>query len=155
MAFIPETTINRVIERSEVSDFSLESEIEQMASEQPMLLAYLTHDQFDALTQAEQSLLLYLSWVIYKSVTSIALPQVEITEELLGGAEEANWELYLTHSSRDFRSQLDPFFEDASQEDLLAFIEDSLTDDDDETITEEGRGLLFVGLKTVMDAMTQ
>ena len=50
------------------------------------------------------------------------------------------------------------FFENTQQEDLLAFIEDSLTpgEDDDEEfpVTEEGAEAMFVMLKTVVDVLT-
>ncbi len=154
MPFVSEKIIDRIVLKSENADFSLEDEIAIVAGGQPMLLSYLTHEQFDALTKEEQSLLLYLSWVIYSSVASANSELLMVTENEIGEAEEQNWELYLSNSSNDFHQQLDAFFDDTDQEDLLAFIEDALVDDDNEIVTEEGRALLFVGLKTVVDVLT-
>jgi len=48
---------------------------------------------------------------------------------------------------------LDIFFKDYPQEDLLAFAEDALTEDDDSPVTAEGREPMMVFLKTAIDVM--
>ncbi len=155
MQFISEDIIEAVVEALEESEETPEMQIEQLEKEQPMLLAYLANEQFDTLTEEERSYLFYLTWVMYQSAKSSEQVKVlpMITEDALGEAEEANWETYLDNTSKDFRRRLDPFFEATEQEDLLAFLEDALIDDDDATITEVGRDLLFIGLKTVMDCI--
>lgn len=155
MQLIPEDIIEAVVEALEESEETPEMQIEQLEKEQPMLLAYLANEQFDTLTEEERSYLFYLTWVMYQSAKSSEQVKVlpMITEDALGEAEEANWETYLDNTSKDFRRRLDPFFEATEQEDLLAFLEDALIDDDDATITEVGRDLLFIGLKTVMDCI--
>jgi GTPase Era involved in 16S rRNA processing len=155
MQLISEDIIESVIDAIEESEETPEMQIEQLEKEQPMLLAYLANEQFDTLTEEERSYLFYLTWVIYQSAKTSEQVKVlpMITEEALGEAEEDNWETYLDNTSKDFRRRLDPFFEATEQEDLLAFLEDALIDDDDATITEVGRDLLFIGLKTVMDCI--
>lgn len=155
MQFIPEDIIEAVVEALEESEETPEMQIEQLEKEQPMLLAYLANEQFDTLTEEERSYLFYLTWVMYQSAKSSEQVKVlpMITEDALGEAEEANWEIYLNNTSKDFRRRLDTFFKATEQEDLLAFLEDALIDDDDATITEAGRDLLFIGLKTVMDCI--
>ena len=49
---------------------------------------------------------------------------------------------------------MDVFFEDYAQEDMLAFVEDNLVEDEDSTITKEGREPIFVALKSVIDVLT-
>ena len=41
-----------------------------------------------------------------------------------------------------------------SQEDLLAFVEDNLVEDEDSVVTKEGREPMFVALKSVIDVLT-
>ncbi|NJL73773.1 MAG: hypothetical protein HC892_00790 [Saprospiraceae bacterium] len=87
---------------------------------------------------------------------SKVIPELpELTEENLGEAEELNWELIENTNTRDFRKQLDVFFEHYPQEDLLAFVEDSLVDDDEFNVTAEGREIILVGLKTLIDVWSR
>ncbi len=155
MQLVSEDIIESVIDALEESEETPEMQIEQLEKEQPMLLAYLANEQFDTLTEEERSYLFYLTWIIYQSAKTSEQVKVlpTITEEALGAAEEDNWETYLDNTSKDFRRRLDSFFEATEQEDLLAFLEDALVEDDDAAITEVGRDLLFIGLKTVMDCI--
>lgn len=76
--------------------------------------------------------------------------EVEIFED----AEEKNWELLEAGTSaQSFRERLDVFFEKTSQEDLLAFVEDALSDSEDGLTTKEGREVVFVFLKSVIDCL--
>jgi hypothetical protein len=53
--------------------------------------------------------------------------------------------------SKPFQHKADVFFKDYPQEDLLAFVEDALADDEDSEVTKEGREPMFVALKTIID----
>ena len=59
----------------------------------------------------------------------------------------------MTNISRKFNEKIDPFFKDYPQEDLLAFVEDSLVQDEDSEITNEGRDYIFIALKTIIDSL--
>jgi len=55
---------------------------------------------------------------------------------------------------------LDAFFEGYAQEDLLAYVEDSLLLSEEQGknelgVTPEGRPLLFISLKTLIDVLTE
>jgi len=54
---------------------------------------------------------------------------------------------------KKFRERLDEFFEETKQEDLLAFIEDALLDDEESPVSKEGREPMFVTLKAVIDTI--
>ena len=57
-----------------------------------------------------------------------------------------------TVKSNNSRDRMTVFFDDSDQEDLLAFVEDALVEDDeDSVVTKEGREPIFVALKTVID----
>ena len=55
-------------------------------------------------------------------------------------------------TSKQFRDRLNVFFEKTSQEDLLAFIEDSLLEEEEELVTKVGREPMFIALKSIIDS---
>ncbi|MFT5382917.1 MAG: hypothetical protein ACI81W_000313, partial [Saprospiraceae bacterium] len=66
------------------------------------------------------------------------------------------WEKLSENQSKGFRDKLDVFFENTSQEDLLAFVEDALVqDEEDDMISPEGREYVFITLKTIIDCLDQ
>lgn len=153
MIFIPETTIDQAAERLNESEGAYEAAVEEMRSQQPVLLSYLFSENFDAFTQQEKEFLLYLALVIFRAAGQEkgAIPM--ITEGQLAEAEEHNWALIQNASSNRFHERLDIFFQDSPQEDLLAFVEDALSDDSDEMVTKEGREAMFVSLKSIIDCL--
>lgn len=156
MKFVDEQQIDKAAETLEASPDAYESAVKAMRKEQPILLAYNFSEGFKAFTEEEQQYFLYLSLVIWKAVNAAngPVPQVDLTR--LSEIEEHNWNIIQSSKGKTFRSRLDPFFEDYKQEDLLAFAEDALTQDEDEeeVVSREGQEALFVSLKTVIDALT-
>ncbi|MEM9990662.1 MAG: hypothetical protein AAF738_02800 [Bacteroidota bacterium] len=156
MIFVAEDTINQVISELEQLNGAVEASIEQLKAEQPMLLAYITSEQFDMLNTEEREYLIYLIQVLLQSIhkaVNAVLPTLE--EEEIGNAEEQVWEMMEKAKGKTFRDRLDVFFEGYPQEDLLAFVEDSLVeaaDPKEDDITTEGRELLFVAARTTIDA---
>jgi hypothetical protein len=151
--FISETTIDAVVEALESADF--EHEIEEFGKEQPALMGYVFSEDFDLLTQEERELMLYLMLVIWQSILRDGGEMEPVSKLALEDAEERNWELLETVKSSQFRERMTVFFEGSDQEDLLAFVEDSLVEDDDSTVTKEGREPIFVALKSVIDILTK
>lgn len=150
MIFISEKIIEQVAINLDVTSKKYEDLVQQFQAEQPIVLAYLFSENFDVLTAEEQPYLLHLSIVIWQSIkTGGDLPFVQ--EGRLGAIEEKNWELLQSTSSGNFRDRLDVFFKDYPQEDLLAFVEDSLTIDEDDFLTKEGREPMVVALKSLID----
>ena len=148
---ILEKTIDKVIEELETADF--ENEVTVLSEQQPALVAYLFSEDFDLLTQDEREYMLYLTIVLYKSVEAERGKISPIKEINLETAEEHNWTLLENISEKRFRDRITIFFEKTSQEDLLAFIEDALTDDEDKLVTPEGREPIFVALKSIVDIL--
>ncbi len=153
--FIAEKIIDQVVEKLESADF--EKEIETMGKQQPALMSFVFSEDFDLLTQSERDLMLYMLLVICQSVgeaKGIAIPP--LPTKAIEAAEEHNWELLENSKSQKFRDRMTVFFEDTEQEDLLAFVEDTLTEDDEDStynVTKEGREPLFVALKSVIDVI--
>ena len=90
--------------------------------------------------------------VILESVQKVKAETLKaIPKKTLEIAEEKNWELLDNIRELRFRDRMTVFFDNSDQEDLLAFVEDSLVDDEDSFITKEGREPMFVALKSVID----
>ncbi len=152
-----------------VSEEAIEQAIEQVVSateevlvafrqKEPVLYAYLMSDQFRLLTAQEQELLLFMALVIWSSWRQACEEKPNIGEEQIGLAEERNWTLWQAAGTGPFRHRLDVFFEGYAEEELLSYVEDSLLLEDGKTnelgVTPEGRVLLLISLKTVIDVLT-
>ena len=134
-----------------------EQEVKQFEKGQPAAYAYLFTSALDVLTVEEREYLLYLAIVIRKAILQERKALPTLTEEQIGEREEANYGL-LPEGGGRFRDKLTPFFEQSKEEDLLAFVEDALeidTEDEDEfSVTPEGREPIFLTLKTLIDCWT-
>lgn len=156
MSFIPEATIETMAARLGDSEEAFLSVLDQMRSEQPALAAYLFSEQTGAFTRPEQEWLLFLALVIYASVAAEAPKEAPVSEDEVIDREEANWELLLESGGKTFFERISPCFEQTRQEDLLAFVEDSLAEEEDEGIVStEGKEPMFVMLKTIIDLLTE
>jgi len=157
ISFMVETyIIDEVTEELSASEKALEHTMNLMNEQQPVLLGYLFSESFDAFKENEREYLLFLSSVIWKSVFRVWGSQDPISSEEIEAAEEKNWVLLQQATGTEFRERLNIFFEDETEkEDLLAFAEDALLDDDDSPVSPEGREPLFVSLKTIIDCLVQ
>lgn len=150
--FISETIIDNVVVALEEADF--EQEITDFTDDYPVLIEYWGAEDFSLLTQDERELMLYLLLVLTKSVEKAIGTLPDISDEALENAEERNWERLEKVTSKHFRDRMDIFFDKYPQEDLLAFVEDNLVEDEDSVVTKEGREPMFVALKSVIDVLT-
>lgn len=131
---------------------SYQNLLEEFERKQPVVLAYIFSENLDLLTKEERNLLLYLILVVRKSYMKENRNEPKpVSEEKIETAEDRNWEKLIDNNSKDFRERLNPFFEGTPQEDLLAFFEDVLMDDEEETVTKAGREYIFVAAKTIVD----
>ncbi len=154
MRFINELEIDQASERLAAQGGDFEPLLRQLADEQPVLMAYILSESFEAFTHEEKDYFLYLTLVIYESVRNCGEPTAKIEEEQLAATEERNWALLQKVTTQRYPDRMDVFFQDYPQEDLLAFVEDALADDEDTFVSKESREPLFVSLKTVIDALT-
>ena len=148
---VSEETVESVVDLLTTTD--LEEELTRMNLLQPEILAYLTSEDFELLTADERDVMLYSALVIYKSVKKIKHKIPKISPQSIESAEEKNW-LHLDGvTQKKFRDRISIFFETSPEEDLIAFIEDMLADDDENPITAEGREPIFIALKTIVDVL--
>lgn len=158
MKFVSEKVIDTVIDELEdLSDEQYEQRMETFSEAQPVLFAWLFSEQFDLLNEDEKGYLQYLALIAWLSVVKVNGPAEAVSEEQIGEAEEKNYEVLEASSAKKFRERLDSFFENTPQEDLLAFAEEAVLEDEgepDSLVTKEGREPIFVALKTLVDVLT-
>lgn len=152
--FVSEIIINQVANQLSDSEEHYTDIVKEFKEKQPILLSYLLSDNFKLLTKDEQAYLLYLALVVWQATQTVQATTLPIDTQLIEKKEEANWENLHSSNARRFRERLDGFFDNTSQEDLLAFLEDALMEEEeDHFVTKEGKELLFIGLKTVVDCL--
>lgn len=154
MKFIPEAVIDKSIEQLSASD-SLDAAIKDLADAQPFLIAYLSSETTAAFSNEEKDFLFFATSVIVSAVEEVEPDARVLGLEMLTDLEERNFTTLTETKGKTFRDRVTVFFEDYPQEDLLAFAEDALEEDDENLITPEGREYLFVMLKTIIDTFHQ
>lgn len=152
MKFISEEIIDQVAEEIGGSEEAFKEVTVDLSMEQPNIAAYIFSDNFDLFTDSEKQYFLFLVLVIFKSIKSEVEDLPRVSVEVLGKFEEKNWQLINEVTSKQFRDRLNVFFENTPQEDLLAFIEDSLLEEEEELVTKVGREPMFVALKSIIDS---
>ena len=155
MEFVSEVLIERKVEEVSASTEDVLFAFRQM---QPVLYAWLMSEQFRLLTEAERELLLFTALVLWSAIRAGGGGEDLVEEKQIGEREERNWALWEQTGGGAFRHRLDPFFEGYPQEDLLAYVEDSLLLSEEQKenelgVTPEGRPLLFISLKTLIDVL--
>lgn len=153
MKFISETIIDEVIEQLADSPEAYTLEVEALQARHPVIMGYLFSETFRMLSQEEREFMLYLAIVVLMSIEKGESQLAAVKEDSLEEAEDKNWEIFQEAKGSTFRDKLNVFFENTPQEDLLAFLEDSLEDDDEQPISNEGKELIFVSLKSVIDSL--
>jgi hypothetical protein len=158
LTFVDEKIIDSIIDRLDnATDEQYEGFTEAMAEAQPVLFAYLFDEEtFHLLTDDEKGFLQYICLIAWMAVTEVNGPTEPVSEEMIGEAEEKNFALLEAATGKTFRQRLDGFFEGYPQEDLLAFAEEAVLEDEDgldSLVTKEGREPIFIAAKTVIDVL--
>ena len=97
--------------------------------------------------------MLYLVIVAWESMNEVESELPKVNEAGIEILEDKNWGIFQEAKGRTFRDKLDALFENYEQEDLLAFVEDSLEEDVEQPLSPEGREVIFVSLKTIIDCL--
>lgn len=136
--------------------------VNQLAKEQPLILAYLMAAGEDLLNQNEQELLLYLGMVVWQIMSQGDTPLPEVTEETLDAIEDINIKMleYLEgETDSDFAFTVETIFKNYNQPEVLKYVIEALMEDEDEdededeevVIRDEMKGMLLIYLKTIID----
>lgn len=148
---ISENSIEEVIVELEAQPEKFEQEIKSILEEQEGVAAFILSEGFKLLQDDEYDLFTYIMLVIIKSFKKERKTR-NILIETIETIEEKNWEQFSGMGSKPFKEKLDVIFEEYPQEELLAFVEDALQNDDDSTLSAVGREIIFVAEKTLIDA---
>jgi hypothetical protein len=158
MEFVSEHIIDAVIDELEsFSDDQYEAQMEAFAEAQPVLFAWLFSEHFELLNEDEKGYLQYLSLIAWRSIVRVNGDLEAVSEDQIGEAEEANYAILEASTAQTFRDRLNDFFEESAQEDLLAFAEEAVLEDEDDPdslVSKEAREPIFIALKTLVDALT-
>ena len=153
MKFVSEAVIDEVIGYLDNNQPQLESIVEGLHEQQPAIFGYIFSENLTILHQDEREFVLFLLLIVILASEKVNGKFTAIEVKEFDAAEEKNWTLLESTGAKTFREKLDAFFEQTSQEDLLAFIEDALSDSEDGLASKEGREVVFVFLKSVIDCL--
>jgi hypothetical protein len=150
---VTEATIEEVLESFVNDREEYEEALSDLMDQQPPLLAFLAQESNDVLTEEEKDVLWYIILIIITSTRRFGIPVGELSHTDLGNNEESNWEILQEQPKGSFREKITLFFEDYEQEDLLAFVEDTLELEEESPVTSVGRDVIFISAKTVIDSI--
>jgi len=150
---VDETIIEKIIERLE-DDKQLLALEERWNEYFPAISDYLNQESFSLLVEEEKAYLNFMVAVIFLSwEEKFGKFEKDFKPKALEKIEEANWEKLNNAKGKSFREKLDVFFNGYSQEDLLAFIEDSVQEDDDQMVSSAARDIVFICATTILDTI--
>ncbi len=150
---VKEKTIEQIMEQLAQESSSLEEHYKIIEEEQAAIYHWLISENFDILTIPEKDHLLYVAMVILKACKHDFEDLPNISPQEIERTEEENWEIFLSTKGK-FRDRLTTFFDNFPQEDLLAFVEDAVSiDEEEEVITQVGREIIFVSMKSLIDLL--
>lgn len=153
MKFVGEQVIDGIVEFLNNNQDQLETIVQEKHEQQSVVFGYVFSDNLKILHQDEREFVLFLLLVIILAAEKTNGEFSPIDVKDFEVAEEQNWTKLEASGAKSFRDRLDPFFEHTKQEDLLAFIEDALSDSEDGLASKEGREVVFVFLKSVVDCL--
>jgi hypothetical protein len=156
MKKVTDATIDKIIDLLEITEEAFEKALDIASEEQPMIFSYLSSETFEeVLNEDERGYLVYLGLIIYMSYKTANPNLQDVSEDQLGEAEEANWEKLEAAKGDDLIDNIEEVFADFSQKELLSVAAEAIMEDeaDESPVTDEGAAPLFIGLKTVIDAM--
>lgn len=152
MIFVSEETIDLYIERFQYEE-EYTKELESLRNENEILLQFIDTSRIELLTDEEGSLLEFMAVVMYHACKDKIGKAPSITGNVLEEMEEKNWEIWNEHIKSSIKAVFDVFFIDYPQEDLLAFVEDSLQQDEDWPVSTAGIELITVIAKSIIDTL--
>ena len=141
-----------------ISESQIESTINGFSSEgfeqivehnlPPDIRDYLLIETINNLLEDERSLF-YFCLATLTECLPAAFPQTELELDKLISMEEDNWSK--RDKYRSWEDSLNAYFDNYPEEDLLAFVEDMLVDDDDQQLSTAGKEIIFISCKSLID----
>jgi len=150
---ISESVIEEVIEHYENDEKAYVEALAGIMETQPALLAFIGQESIDILLEEEKDILWYIVMIIYSAIEESDNSIPQLSDKILSENEEKNWTLFQEQPKGAFRDRVAVFFDACTQEDLLAFVEDTLELDDASPITSVGREVIFITAKSIIDTL--
>lgn len=141
---ITEAEIEQIVNSIESGTFQ-----DKFSEAEPLYWHYLNSESFTSLTEEEHQLLFFINSVIYHACKDQLEDDYEFDIEDYQAFEEQNWGI--RESTKSWEETVNEFFEGYDEEDLLAFIEDMLVDDETKTLTQIGKEVIFISSKSYVD----
>jgi len=141
---ITEKDIEQIVAAIESENFE-----DKFSEAEPHYWHYLNSETFTSLTEVEHQLLFFINSVIYHACKEQLDDDYEFDIEDYQAFEEQNWGI--RESTKSWEETVNTFFEDYEEEDLLAFVEDMLADEENESITQVGKEVIFISCKSYVD----
>ena len=134
-----------------------ETNVDPFIEEQEDFLSYIKSEIAPSLLDHELKIFMFCISVIYNSVREENDNRALAFDiEDFDANDEINWGQ--RDKSTSFEKSKDILFEDYEEEDLLAFIEDLIANDDtegeDEEISDVGKEIIFLNAKSYIDTLT-
>lgn len=148
---IHEQEINDCLEELSGEALTFEEHLQGWAEWQPLIAHFVLSDDFQLLTEEEKEILLFGATVIVSLARKNETQSDPLTEDEIGDLEEANWIWLEEADGNSLHDKLDEIFEDYPEQELLAFVEDLISDE--EELSRLGSEVILVGLKTLIDAL--
>lgn len=149
---IHETRIDNLITYYEEHEDDYMGELTHILESYPELVGFLMQESNDILTEVEKDLLWYVVLIIIKSCEQEGMAVDEmLKKEALSMKEEENWAILEASKRGTFYERISPFFENYAEEDLLAFVEDTVQVEEGSPITKIGRDVIFISAKSIID----
>jgi hypothetical protein len=150
---ITEAQIERIINSWEENPNEFQIASEKFISDQPALAQFLFQEDFDVLNAPEKEYLFYISLVLYTSAKSVLGQFDPVLINTIEAAEERNWETWEKTKTKVIQEKNNVFFENYEQEDLLAFVEDMVLDDEENELSYIAQEICMVAGKTIIDVL--
>ncbi len=144
---ITEKHIENVLLKVEKDHSFLADRIQFYSKKYPAFFRHINEESF-ILSGKEIDYLVGLIGFILEVTVADYLEDGDLFAEL----EEENWTI--VDSLTGFKSVMDHWFSETQEEELLAYIEDSLVEDEEDFISKEGRLFIAVKCKTLVDVFT-
>jgi hypothetical protein len=137
--------------------------VERLEREQPEILAFLLAADYDVLNQDERELLLYLGTAIWEMMRQGTPRPKRVGEKRMDRCIERTdqmAEYLMGESPGDFEDAVKQIFKGHNQINVLRYAVEALfemeEEEEEETgVREEMKGLIFMSLKTVVEALDQ
>ena len=141
---ISESQIEAAVDALQHTD--LTKDVETLLNAQ--LIAYISTEIVNNLLEDEQGVLEFCLTVIAKTIQGNEGYQFDIDKFF--ESEERNWAN--RDKSTKWEDSVNAYFADYPEEDLLAFVEDMLVEDEDQSLSTVGQEIIFISCKSFIDA---